>query len=506
MAQSEERVPKVFISYSHDSPDHNKWVAALAELLIKNGVDVILDQWELRLGDDVPKFMERGVRIADRVLVICTEAYVRKADGGEGGAGYEAMIVTGELIRNLGSSKFIPIIKQDNNDMLPSALSTRFYVNLSNPESYDEEFERLLRELHEVATMSKPVLGKNPFAKKPSGAEIPSSAESTKSLKSILDGLGKGDDIYFSALEIARQGDLIAWRKLIQAVKRPVPELIHAWLDGPGATVPNDYKDYPELLTSLVNIYIPLILVVIAGIESGRDRFNNHIGLIDEIVNPPGWPNSGRKYIVEMPLSVAFCFQAIHGAICINTGQLPLALKLAKAKLVSPYSADRFDLYHIGGIIGWPSALDGNCGEGWKYIASIKRWPTIANAFGRQEDYLGSLCGYYMLLHYMEFLEALVALGEEKFTKLDQYSLDVPLIFMTEDEPVLAMGYGYLLQNKEWLSVIHAEYNVSPEAVRRQWPNWIKRGEAWLLRVFSSGLAAHRYGSMMRNFLSDIGR
>lgn len=72
---------------------------------MNNGVDVILDQWELEPGDDVPKFMEQSVRRANKVLMICTEPYVRKADDGKGGVGYESMIVTGELaeIRPSGS-------------------------------------------------------------------------------------------------------------------------------------------------------------------------------------------------------------------------------------------------------------------------------------------------------------------------------------------------------------------------------------------------------------------
>ena len=38
--------PKVFISYSHDSPEHRRWVSELGAKLRRNGVDVILDQWD----------------------------------------------------------------------------------------------------------------------------------------------------------------------------------------------------------------------------------------------------------------------------------------------------------------------------------------------------------------------------------------------------------------------------------------------------------------------------
>jgi hypothetical protein len=99
-----ESPPTVFISYSHDSPEHKRWVLEFAEELRRNGIDPLIDAWDLRPGDDVPKFMERGVRDSGRVLMICTEKYVAKANDGVGGVGYEAMIVTSELVRDLGTA------------------------------------------------------------------------------------------------------------------------------------------------------------------------------------------------------------------------------------------------------------------------------------------------------------------------------------------------------------------------------------------------------------------
>lgn len=91
--------PKAFISYSHDTQEHKKWVLDLATRLRNNGVDAILDQWDLKPGDDLPRFMEQGLISADRVLMICTDKYVEKANSGAGGVGYEKMIVTADLLR-----------------------------------------------------------------------------------------------------------------------------------------------------------------------------------------------------------------------------------------------------------------------------------------------------------------------------------------------------------------------------------------------------------------------
>ena len=56
--------------------------------------------------------MEPSLIEADRVLMICTSPYVHRANDGKGGVGYEAMIVTAELVKDLGISKFIPILRQ----------------------------------------------------------------------------------------------------------------------------------------------------------------------------------------------------------------------------------------------------------------------------------------------------------------------------------------------------------------------------------------------------------
>lgn len=160
--------PKVFISYSHDSDDHKKWTLRLAADLRRNGVDATLDQWDLGPGADLAAFMEKGVTEAHRVLAICTPRYVQKANAGEGGVGYEKMIVTAELVRNLGSNKFIPIVRDSKGEKrVPIFLGARVYVDFDDDASYDDKLKELLHELHGHAMVEKPTLGTNPFVHHP---------------------------------------------------------------------------------------------------------------------------------------------------------------------------------------------------------------------------------------------------------------------------------------------------------------------------------------------------
>jgi hypothetical protein len=52
--------------------EHKKWVLDLATRLRNNGVDAIIDQWELRAGDDLPHFMETHLSNSDYTVIVCT--------------------------------------------------------------------------------------------------------------------------------------------------------------------------------------------------------------------------------------------------------------------------------------------------------------------------------------------------------------------------------------------------------------------------------------------------
>lgn len=155
----------LFFSYSHDSAPHKAWVLKLATDLRAAGVDAILDQWDLRPGQDTSMFMQRGISESDRVVLICTESYVKKAEVGSGGVGYERLILTAELVQNIDTKKFIPLVRNNGlKGKVPNFLGPRLYIDFSDDAQYTEKLEELLRELLGVPANVKPPLGPNPFS------------------------------------------------------------------------------------------------------------------------------------------------------------------------------------------------------------------------------------------------------------------------------------------------------------------------------------------------------
>lgn len=157
------KIPKVFVSYSHDSQDHKKWVLEFATRLRNNGIDAILDQWDLRPGDDLPHFMETHLAASERVLMVCTDRYVQKANAGSGGVGYEKMIITADLMRTIDSNKVIPVIRQSGTCTVPTFLQTKLFIDLSRDDQFEFGFDELARAVHGAPLFIKPPVGNNPF-------------------------------------------------------------------------------------------------------------------------------------------------------------------------------------------------------------------------------------------------------------------------------------------------------------------------------------------------------
>jgi hypothetical protein len=155
--------PKVFVSYSHDTPEHKRWVLEFATTIRERGVDAILDQWHLRPGDDLPHFMDTQLVDADYVLIICTEKYVEKANKGTGGVGYEKMIMSASLLSRIDSNKVIPIIRQNGTQSLPTFMATKLFIDFSNDEDIEYNFDDLLRTLLDAPLFVAPPIGTNPF-------------------------------------------------------------------------------------------------------------------------------------------------------------------------------------------------------------------------------------------------------------------------------------------------------------------------------------------------------
>jgi len=159
--------PKVFISYSWTSPQHEQWVLDLAERLSGDGIVTVLDKWDLKEGQDKHVFMEQMVNDVSikKVLVVCDRVYQTKADDRKGGVGTETQLISKEVYENTVQEKFIPIVREYDDagkPCIPHYMASRIYIDLSSDEKFEESYQKLIRNLYDKPLLKRPVLGTPP--------------------------------------------------------------------------------------------------------------------------------------------------------------------------------------------------------------------------------------------------------------------------------------------------------------------------------------------------------
>jgi len=169
--KEEEQItnPTVFVSYSWDSEEHKLWVLKLSADLIRSGVRVLIDEWDLiKYQNDLHLFMESGIRDSDFVLIICTPNYAQRANDRKGGVGVENTIITGEYHDLKAGVKYLPIVrdyKAKITESMPSYSKTKSAIDFKQNDKYDQKIEELLRRIFNKPRYLKPKLGKVPDLK-----------------------------------------------------------------------------------------------------------------------------------------------------------------------------------------------------------------------------------------------------------------------------------------------------------------------------------------------------
>lgn len=186
--------PRLFVSYSWTSEQHAEWVIQLATELRESGVDVVLDKWDLKEGHDAHAFMESMVTdpTIAKVILVCDKLYAEKADGRSGGVGTEAQIISSEIYSKIAQDKFVAVLaERDENGeaCLPTYYRSRIYIDLTDPSSYSQNFDQLLRWIYGKPLYQKPELGQMPAHLADGGStRLPTSSRYKRAIEAIRNG------------------------------------------------------------------------------------------------------------------------------------------------------------------------------------------------------------------------------------------------------------------------------------------------------------------------------
>jgi hypothetical protein len=473
--------PRVFVSYTHENPDHKRWVSQLATDLRSQGVDAILDQWDLQLGDDVTLFMERGIREAERVLLVCTPAYARKANEGQGGVGYERLVVTGELAAQIDTNKFICVLRSGTKEgSIPAFAQTRLFVDFTDDSTYAVSLKRLLRDIHNAPVTPKPPIGANPFKD-----ASPPTASGTllRGQRTSIAASCDTEELYARALHLLRDKDLAGWKQLVRNVRRAMPESLIAWRGYAERAMQErkkEWNEWYEILHKACQGASPIMLLALSAVDSEIEGLADQRGLLDDLINIPEWHPSGIKIVIQAPFVLAYVFHNVLGAFLVASSRHREAVRLLRTRVPISVGSSRVrELWQSSDMMGWTDALGGALVKGWEFLNSLwEKHPWLGHFFVRRDDFLISLRAYVLLAGLLE-LASCVSRNGVLLPGEGAWRGSVPPLFLLPisgnwDVPSTSKLVALAVPDRSAPEAVAEEYGCPVQQVRDSWPTFYR--------------------------------
>ena len=137
---------KAFVSYKWESKAHTAWVKKLSTALRARGIEALLDQWEVKLGDSFTDYMQEHIASADVILFVITSEAVKAAEApkGKGGAlKFEVQMMNARRIAE--GTRIIGVYR--SGDRPPHYLRDHRYVDFRRDDEYDKSLQVLVDDI-----------------------------------------------------------------------------------------------------------------------------------------------------------------------------------------------------------------------------------------------------------------------------------------------------------------------------------------------------------------------
>lgn len=495
MSKSEDK--KVFLSYSHDSDEHKQKVRALADKLITDyEIEVIADCYEEDnpAGGLLTDFMQSS-RQADRIICVLTPNYKLKADEGKGGVGYESIIITDEIYRDIASNRIIPIVLDSElsiKECFPNFLtSIRKTILRKDFDTEDLFIEEVARVIHKIPKKPKPALGKNKLS-------VERNMIHPVENINITELVSDHKCLFENALFYAKKGDEISFQKLFCKVKKQVFKNIESCRTKHEADflVQNE-NDLPPIMDDFVNAAAPLFLIAFAGYLSTNEKFSNQEGLLIDLLSIDGWwQKEGRHYniIQKIPNLLAYVYHHLYGALNINNYRIEKVASIFRQKIpVKQPSIEYKYLYEVSSVTAHIDSLGRNCFNSFNYLlTAYQRWDWISLLFQDKQEFKKALVSYQMAINLLCYLHMI----KNKTLPLNEDTMIgssmIPPNFSISDSVTLQYCYHFMIKNSSFFKNYISKIGLTEKEAVDQWNNYLNI----IARYFKSGLYHHQLYNM----------
>jgi TIR domain len=145
-APLDEKLMRAFVSYKWESKEHSAWVEKLSRALRARGIEALLDQWEVKLGESFTDYMQEHISTADVILFVITPDAVDAAEApkGKGGAlKFEVQMMNARRIAE--GTRIIGVYR--SGDRPPNYLRDHRYVDFREDADFEDSLRILVDDL-----------------------------------------------------------------------------------------------------------------------------------------------------------------------------------------------------------------------------------------------------------------------------------------------------------------------------------------------------------------------
>lgn len=146
---------KVFVTYAWENEEHDDRVISFVEFLRINGYDASMDKKESQEESAINfnKMMVEGIQNSDKVIVVLSPKYKKKADTFEGGVGVEYQLILEEIKSNPNKFIFVSFGTHNREEITPTGIKGRDVIDLKK-EQDENEFNNLWAKLQSANVLN----------------------------------------------------------------------------------------------------------------------------------------------------------------------------------------------------------------------------------------------------------------------------------------------------------------------------------------------------------------
>jgi hypothetical protein len=278
------------------------------------------------------------------------------------------------------------------------------------------------------------------------------------------------------ALEAARSGDLMTWRRLELPVRREFPVRMERWRTGISPQVSLGTKaEQGAFVDGLVEAGRDRLTLGLTGALSAAPAIADQRRALEDILEIADWSVNGRTEIVQGPYTLAFVFHHVHGALCCEMNRFDRALQLVTTEVPHPRLEKATVLWRESALTNWPKPFR-DCSDSWAYLRKLpERFPFLSEFFATPKDFDVALASYSALLSLLEFAHRAPELqvGDPDELAGNAHHEVAPMFAVMEDG-IIATACRRTFGARDVVDLVLGQSPSGQESLKKAWPVWKK--------------------------------